>query len=417
MAGVALAGRFRGAHEPAVPIGLASLAGRAFAGIDLAPIGNHLIERVAADARDAAAMMDLSIVMQLVGNRAAGMAWQAQALDVQHLYRRPPAIIHEDGIRLLAFVAPGDFMANAPLEFLLEESDVTLDMHYILPGSSPAVLDHVPDHDLAFVAVGESEENRAVLRAIEDLIRSWPRPLLNRPERVALLSRDGACALLRSVPGLAVPTSARIGRETLERVGRGSTRIDAVIKDGAFPMIARPAGSHAGDGLVKLDDPAAIAAYLRRRPERVFTVAPFVDYRGPDGEFRKYRIALIDGEPLACHMAISGHWIIHYLNAGMRESAGKREEEARFMANFDHDFARRHESALRVITERLGLDYFGIDCGETPDGKLLLFEVDVAMIVHSMDPPELFPYKAPQMRKVRDAFRAMLRRKCGRPVA
>jgi len=34
------------------------------------------------------------------------------------------------------------------------------------------------------------------------------------------------------------------------------------------------------------------------------------------------------------------------------------------------------------------------------------------MIVHSMDPPDLFPYKAPQMRKVRDAFRDMLRRKC-----
>jgi hypothetical protein len=31
------------------------------------------------------------------------------------------------------------------------------------------------------------------------------------------------------------------------------------------------------------------------------------------------------------------------------------------------------------------------------------------MIVHSMDPPELFPYKPPQMEKVFGAFRAMLR--------
>ena len=61
----------------------------------------------------------------------------------------------------------------------------------------------------------------------------------------------------------------------------------------------------------------------------------------------------------------------------------------------------------------MGLDYFGIDCGETADGRLLLFEADVAMIVHSMDPPELFPYKQPQMRKIRDAFRDMLRRKSG----
>jgi hypothetical protein len=32
------------------------------------------------------------------------------------------------------------------------------------------------------------------------------------------------------------------------------------------------------------------------------------------------------------------------------------------------------------------------------------------MIVHAMDPPDMFPYKPPQMRKVFDAFRAMLQR-------
>ncbi len=416
MAADASALRLGGAHEPAVPIGLVSLAGCAFAGADLVPIGNRLIERVAADGQDAAALMDLSTVMQLVGDRAAAMAWQAKALDVKRLYRRPPAVVCEDGIRLLAFLAPGDFMANAPLEFLLEESDVTLDMHFVLPGSPPAVGDRVPDHDLAFVAVGESDASRAVLHAVEDSVRSWPRPVLNRPERIALLSRDGVCALLRSVPGLAAPTSARIDREMLGTIGRGITRIDAVIADGAFPIIARPVGSHAGDGLARLDGAAAIAGYLSRQWEREFYVAPFVDYRGPDGMFRKYRIVLIEGRPFVCHMAISGNWMIHYLNAGMRESAGKRAEEARFMADFDHDFARRHEHALRGMCERIGLDYFGIDCGETPDGELLLFEVDVAMIVHSMDPPDLFPYKAPQMRKVRDAFRAMLRRTCGRAV-
>jgi len=41
------------------------------------------------------------------------------------------------------------------------------------------------------------------------------------------------------------------------------------------------------------------------------------------------------------------------------------------------------------------------------------------MIVHAMDPPALFPYKAPQMRKVFAAFQALLRRAGarGRPAA
>ncbi len=382
MSANALATRLTGTHEPAVPIGLAWLASAAFAGANLAPLGLQLLERAMADPQDAAALMDLSTILQLNGDRAGAMAAQAQALRVQRLYRQPPALVSRDGIRLLAFLAPGDFMANTPLEFLLEGSDVTLDMHYVTPGLPLA--HPIPDHDLAFVAVGESDENRPLLREVGELVRSWPRPVLNAPDRITLLSRNGASALLKSAAGIAVPVSVRIGRDLFAQIGDGQTRIDAVLEDGGFPIIARPAASHAGDGLAKLDDGAAIAAYLRQRPEPEF----YVD------------------------MAISQHWMIHYLNAGMRESAEKRAEEARFMLDFDDDFARRHDTALRALAERVGLDYFGIDCGETPDGKVLLFEVDVAMIVHSMDPPDLFPYKAPQMRKVRDAFRDMLRRKC-----
>jgi hypothetical protein len=346
----ALARRFSGDHEPARPLGLASLARCAFDGTDLAPIGSRLVERVMTNEQDAAAMMDLSTILQLLGDRNAGMAWQARALDVQRIYRRPPALVSPDGIRVLAFLAPGDFMANTPLEFLLEDSDVTLDMHYVVPGSPLA--ESIPDHDIAFVAAGESDENRAVLRQVEDFVRSWPCPVINQPERIASLSEEGVYARLESIPGLVGPITGRS-----------------------------------------------------------------VDYRGPDGLFRKYRMAMIDGRPYACQMAISDRPISHYHDAGMRESAEKRAEEARFMMDFDDDFARRHAGALRALCERVGLDYFAIDCAETLDGKLLLLDVDVAMIIHSMEPRQLFPYKPPQMRRVRDAFRAMLRRKCGKPTA
>jgi hypothetical protein len=109
-----------------------------------------------------------------------------------------------------------------------------------------------------------------------------------------------------------------------------------------------------------------------------------------------------------CHMAISQHWMIHYLNANMRDDAAKRAEEARFMETFDGDFAVRHGAAFQAIADRTGLEYLPIDCGETPDGKLLVFEVGTGMIVHSMDPPDLFPYKPRQMQKVFSAFQAML---------
>ncbi len=79
------------------------------------------------------------------------------------------------------------------------------------------------------------------------------------------------------------------------------------------------------------------------------------------------------------------------------------------MEGFDKGFARRHAAAFAALHERLGLGYFAVDCAETPDGGLLIFEADVAMIVHDLDPAELYPYKKVQMRKVFDAFEALLR--------
>lgn len=388
-------------------IGLAKLMRMAFSGVDLVPLGKQLIERAGAvpGAASGNALMDLSNVLQLRGDRELALAMQAQALEVQQIYS-PPTASGQAKIRLLALMGPGDLMANTPLEFLLENSDVALDILYVAPGLPlPPAL---PEHDVLFVAIGESQENIPLLEEIEGAIKSWPRPVLNMPDRIAMLSRDSACALLKSAPGIVMPDTVRIDRHALEQIGSEELTIAAVLEDGNFPVIVRPIDSHAGKGLAKLDNPAAVADYLSTMPQGEFYIARFVDYCGADGLFRKYRIVLIEGRPFVCHMGISAHWMIHYLNAGMAESAEKRAEEERFMESFDTDFAPCHAEAFRAVYERMGLDYIGIDCGETHDGRLLIFEVDSNMIVHAIDPVDVFPYKQPQMHKVFAAFREML---------
>ena len=84
------------------------------------------------------------------------------------------------------------------------------------------------------------------------------------------------------------------------------------------------------------------------------------------------------------------------------------------MQTFDSDFAPRHRAAFSALADRVGLDYFTVDCAETRQGSLLIFEADNTAIVHDMDPPDIFPYKVPQMRKVFAAF-AMLHRHAKRP--
>jgi hypothetical protein len=110
-------------------------------------------------------------------------------------------------------------------------------------------------------------------------------------------------------------------------------------------------------------------------------------------------------------MAVADRWDIWYLNAGMAFSENKRLEEERFMRTFDSDFTLRHQGALAAVVDRVGLDYFTLDCAENKNGELLIFEADNTAVVHNMDSPQLFPYKSPQMRKIFEAFAAMLDRR------
>lgn len=385
-------------------IGLAKLMRMAYSGSDLAPLGTQLIERAETET-GGHALMDLSTILQLRGNRDLALSTQAQAIESQQIYS-PPTAAGPVNIRLLAIMGAGDLMSNTPVEFLLEDSDVALDIVYITQ-NQPLPAD-LPDHDVLFVAIAQSDQNMLLLKQIDAAIAAWPRPVLNRPARIALMSRNEACVLLKSAPGIEMPITVRISRQTLQQVADGELPLTEILEDGVFPIIVRPVDSHAGKDLDKIGSPTVLAGYLQSMPNEEFYISRFVDYRGQDGLFRKYRIVLIDGKPFVCHVGISEHWMVHYLNAGMAENAEKRAEEERFMVDFDSGFARKHGEAFRAINERAGLDYLGIDCGETADGKLLIFEIDSCMIVHAIDPVDIFPYKQPQMRKVFGAFRQML---------
>jgi hypothetical protein len=238
--------------------------------------------------------------------------------------------------------------------------------------------------------------------------------VLLEPRKIQALTRDRLWRLLEGVPGLAIPPTVRTSQPDLLDVVQGCRSLGDLLPGGTFPILLRPMDSHGGKGLARLSSPDDLAEYLQHINSEAFFLSPFLDYRNPDGLHRKMRIAFIDGKAFACHMAVAEHWMLHYLNAGMDGDPSKREDEARHFATFDTEFAVRHAAALEGLCTRAGLEYFAIDCAETRDGKLLIFEADTAMIVHDMDPSSLYPYKGPQMKRIFLAFRAMLARHAGR---
>jgi glutathione synthase/RimK-type ligase-like ATP-grasp enzyme len=387
-------------------LGLAALMRRFLAGEDLTPLGQSLLATAATTPAASGALLDAAIIMQFYGNPTLALELQREALRECRHYCIPAA--QPVTLRLLALVAPGELMANVPLECLLEQADIELHLYYVTAADALTLVD-VPAHDLLFVAIGESSVNQPVLAAWQERLAQWAVPVLNLPQQIAQTARDTAAQQLHTASGVLMPLTWRVSHPLLTQLAAGVTPAECQLRGLEFPLLVRPLDSHAGHALTLTPDAAALAAQLPTLPGATFFCAPFIEYRSADGLFRKYRVVLIGGEPFGVHMGISSHWMIHYLNAGMAESAAKRAEEADFLTHFADTFARRHRAALTAIYERMGLDYLGIDCAEMADGRLLIFEVDPAMVIHAFDPIALYPYKQPAMQRIFTAFRRLLR--------
>jgi hypothetical protein len=280
-------------------MGVARLTKMAVAGLDLRPLWQILIARLIGGKIRAGEGIDLSLIAQLLGDKPAGLAIQKEILSSHQLFRSPCAVT-KPRLRVLALAAATDMGGNMPIEFLLDDSDIELVTLYVMPEIEWPVA--LPDHDIAIVIASDSGECRDALRKIDSAAARWPRPLLNPPQRVCNLDRDKLHRVLDGVAGLEIPATIAVTREQLSQASRSADACRDIASDLAFPVIVRPRGSHAGAGLVKLDDHVAIKRYLDARPEQEFFIARFVDYSNRDGLFRKYRIVFIDGRPCACHM-------------------------------------------------------------------------------------------------------------------
>ena len=209
------------------------------------------------------------------------------------------------------------------------------------------------------------------MSGIAALCRRLPAPVLNPPDRVPPTRRD---RIGRSWSGF--PT------RSFRRRGAFAVRALEVLADATealeTPMLLRPAGSHGGNDLSRIELGSEIADYLGRVPGDEHYLTEFHDYRSADGYFRKYRFAFIDCEVFPYHLAIGKDWLVHYWRTPMSEAWMKREEEA-FLADFEKVFPPEAAQAVREVARRLDLDCGGMDCALTRDGRVLLFEANATM--------------------------------------
>jgi tetratricopeptide (TPR) repeat protein len=336
-------------------------------------------------------------LLQIKGELAAAVERQKHALARQQLFSH---VAPSESRSLLVLCAPGDWQANVPIDFLVDRATTSVHKLYLLENERlPASL---PRYDVVLNAIAESRAAVPYLELADKAMREQGKPALNRSDRVLAISRERLPETLASVDA-AVPAVTEVTRRTLSQG-------DAPV---AYPSIVRPIGSHAGHDLSRVANRAELDEYLARTEAPAFFLSPFVDYKSDDGYFRKYRFVYVDGEPFPVHEAISPKWMIHYYNAPMAENQWMRDEEAAFMADPWARFGGPLEEAVRAVAPAVGLEYFGIDCAIGPDGRLLVFEADSAMLVHTTDPVDLYPYKHEFVPRIYRALERMVDRRKG----
>jgi tetratricopeptide (TPR) repeat protein len=334
-------------------------------------------------------------IRQARGEEEAAEAAYAHAAQVHPILRRqatqsPPAF------RALALFAP--FVGNTPVEFLFRDCAYQTSILSLLPGSQPDIALLAREAEIVVNLVSDADQGAEVLPLAMAIARSLGKPVVNDPAKIRSTTRDATALALADVDGCRVPRTVRIA------AGEG-------LPDGlelAFPLLARQAGMHGGDVFEKLEDLAALVAFLAAHADHDRYVIDYIDYRSADGFFRKYRFLFVSEEILPYHLAIGDDWKLHRDATEMGSHAWMQAEEEHFLRAPEQIFGPRHYAALRVIRDRIGLDYFGIDFGLDPDGHLVVFEVNASMLVHDQNPE--FPYKDPYIRRIKVAFDGMLAR-------
>jgi tetratricopeptide (TPR) repeat protein len=339
-------------------------------------------------------------IKQRLGETEAAEAAYAKAARIQPLVNRPAAKWPAD-FRALAVFAP--FAGNLPTDYLFKDSPYDSDILALLAGREYDVELLKQDVQVVVNLISDADQADALLPLAADLADQLGKPVVNHPCKIQRTTRDMVARLLEGIAGCRIP-----------KILRQQAGVDLALAtlQAAFSststILVRPAGTHGGDDFEKIDSPAGLMALLARPADADRYFIEYVDYRSVDGYFRKYRFIFVDNQILPYHLAIAADWKVHHDSTDMADHRWMQEEEEEFLNNPSTVFGPGHYRVLREIRERIGLEYFGVDCGLDRSGNLVVFEANASMLVHGQN--EGFRYKDPFVLRIKSAFDEMLRK-------
>src|SRR5688500_17108689 len=138
-----------------------------------------------------------------------------------------------------------------------------------------------------FNSISDPDQARDTLNVAQEILRSVSRPVLNSPSLIANTTREGMADQLSGIENVVIPRTVRIRNLASDRI-----KLQLEMVGLNFPVILRLPGEHNGKTVALLKAPPDSINILGARRSQ-YSATEFVDYRSPDGLYRKYRVWFI----------------------------------------------------------------------------------------------------------------------------
>jgi hypothetical protein len=292
---LALAGGFRSAAKTAYAEAIKHHPGNAIARINLANLLRADDDSVAARSQyEAALAIDANM-----HEAHQGMAWVLKDIDrdaaERHLQKgfagralvtQPYRGTEVDIPLLLLVCARG---GNIPTDLWINDRRFTV--HALYPEFYDTRV-ALPPHALVVNAIGDADLCAVALSRCKDVLAHSRAPIINQPMRVQPTGRAQSARRLGAIAGVIAPRIEVLHPKAI------------LVRDNLqFPLLLRRPGFHTGEHFIYVASrdelPSAIDALSAADG---LLLIPYLDARGADGMWRKYRVMFVDGVLYPLHL-------------------------------------------------------------------------------------------------------------------
>jgi len=280
--------------------------------------------------------------------------------------------------------------------------------------SSIPKLQPVDKCHLILNAIGDADSSESSLFCAKDFLNfyldqksssSESTLVINQPKAVLHTGRKSNADRLKKISNVKTPCTLILKRSVFQSVSSLENSLAGLVD---FPVLVRSLGFQTGKHFEFAQNPAQLVALAEALPGEALLVMEFLNAKGADGYFRKYRVMFIDGKMYPLHLALSKSWKVHYFSAAMKDSPENRSEEQFFLQHMREALGADAINALEAVQKELALDYAGIDFGLSELGEVLIFEANPTMIMALPPNDHIWDYRREPIQAAKQAAQQML---------